>query len=328
MSSSFPRHPADGHHHWLSWIDWKSLLLGSMASLAVGYVGFVRPAHDRLAQLSAVEGEVSRLTEAVEMLGTAGRDVADTTSLLARLEHQAARLAGAETALERFTALEAALAEQAEQIDALQPRIAAAGDAIEATEAALVAAESLAGRARDSEGLAEDAEASIERVAGLHRDLHDAIAGFDAFSPLVERLEGLAASLAAEGDGIATAETRLGRLIGLQRQLVAGSVGLDDAAETLARLGDLRDGLAGITGTVGELQRFVVNVMLLEPAVDRAVRALEPVVEFTRAGRRLESATTEAATKAAATTAPAEDAAAACDGEVDLAATPEHASTR
>jgi len=299
MSSSFPRHPADGHHHWLSWIDWKSLLLGSVASLAVGYVGFVRPAHDRLAQLSAVEGEVSRLTEAVEMLGTAGRDVADTTSLLARLEHQAARL-----------------------------RIAAADDAIEATEAALVAAESLAGRARDSEGLAEDAEASIERVAGLHRDLHDAIAGFDAFSPLVERLEGLAASLAAEGDGIATAETRLGRLIGLQRQLVAGSVGLDDAAETLARLGDLRDGLAGITGTVGELQRFVVNVMLLEPAVDRAVRALEPVVEFTRAGRRLESATTEAATKAAATTAPAEDAAAACDGEVDLAATPEHASTR
>jgi hypothetical protein len=39
---------------------------------------------------------------------------------------------------------------------------------------------------------------------------------------------------------------------------------------------------------VGQLQRFVVDVMLLEPAIVRAVRALEPVAEFTRSGRRVE----------------------------------------
>ena len=48
------------------------------------------------------------------------------------------------------------------------------------------------------------------------------------------------------------------------------------------RLTDLAEMLSGASGTVGQLQRFVVEVMLLEPAVGRAMRALEPVVEFTR----------------------------------------------
>jgi hypothetical protein len=52
------------------------------------------------------------------------------------------------------------------------------------------------------------------------------------------------------------------------------------------RLTDLAGTLADASGTVGQLQRFVVDVMLLEPAIVRAVRALEPVAEFTRAGRR------------------------------------------
>ena len=66
----------------------------------------------------------------------------------------------------------------------------------------------------------------------------------------------------------------------------AGDLQAADAA--LVRLGDLAGSLADASGTVGQLQRFVVDVMLLEPAIVRAVRALEPVAEFTRAGRRVE----------------------------------------
>jgi hypothetical protein len=66
----------------------------------------------------------------------------------------------------------------------------------------------------------------------------------------------------------------------------AGDLQAADAA--LVRLGDLATSLADASGTVGQLQRFVVDVMLLEPAIVRAVRALEPVAEFTRSGRRVE----------------------------------------
>ena len=37
--------------------------------------------------------------------------------------------------------------------------------------------------------------------------------------------------------------------------------------------------------TVGGLRRFMVDLMLLEPTVTRAVQALDPVVEFTLAGQ-------------------------------------------
>ena len=60
------------------------------------------------------------------------------------------------------------------------------------------------------------------------------------------------------------------------------------------KLSDLAESLATATGTVSQLQRFVVDVMLLEPAVGRAMRALEPVVEFTQAGRRADTKNTAA----------------------------------
>jgi hypothetical protein len=41
-----------------------------------------------------------------------------------------------------------------------------------------------------------------------------------------------------------------------------------------------------------------VDVMLLEPAIGRAVRALEPVVDFTRAGRRVDVRAVDAASDA------------------------------
>jgi hypothetical protein len=57
-------------------------------------------------------------------------------------------------------------------------------------------------------------------------------------------------------------------------------------------LSDLAESLATAAGTVGQLQRFVVDIMLLEPAVARAVRALDPVVELTKAGRGVDAKTT------------------------------------
>jgi hypothetical protein len=76
--------------------------------------------------------------------------------------------------------------------------------------------------------------------------------------------------------------------VNLEARLVQASVDVRAADAALVRLTDLAEMLSGASGTVGQLQRFVVEVMLLEPAVGRAMRALEPVVEFTRGEQKVD----------------------------------------
>jgi hypothetical protein len=86
------------------------------------------------------------------------------------------------------------------------------------------------------------------------------------------------------------AEERLRRLVALKSSVVSGADHLDDADAALSRLQDLRDGLRNATTTIGDVQHMIVDVMLLQPAVDRAVAALKPVIELTRTARQADPA--------------------------------------
>ena len=123
----------------------------------------------------------------------------------------------------------------------------------------------------------------------MHEQLEAGLATLDAAVPAAARLAGLSARLAAEDDRGAEAGERLKSLIALETGLLGAGGDLAAADAALVRLTDLAESLGDAGGTVGRLQRFVVDIMLLEPAVSRAVRALEPVVEFTRAGRQVDS---------------------------------------
>jgi hypothetical protein len=50
------------------------------------------------------------------------------------------------------------------------------------------------------------------------------------------------------------------------------------------------------SGTLGELQHLLVDMMLLEPAVQRAKLTLKPVMEITRMSRQLKSQPTNSLT--------------------------------
>lgn len=52
---------------------------------------------------------------------------------------------------------------------------------------------------------------------------------------------------------------------------------------------ELRDGLIRSNSTLSEIQHLVVDMVLLEPAVKRAMLSLKPVVEMTRLSRQIES---------------------------------------
>jgi hypothetical protein len=134
--------------------------------------------------------------------------------------------------------------------------------------------------------VARATEATLGSVEAIQREIAAGVAALDAAVPAAEQLTALAKSLAGQAAAGELAAARLQGLVALEQGLVRATADLQAADAALVRLTDLAGSLADASGTVGQLQRFVVDVMLLEPAIVRAVRALEPVAEFTRAGRR------------------------------------------
>jgi len=264
-------------------LDWKSALTGGTIVMVVAYVGLVAPAWR---QVTALEGHVARLAASVESLNASRDGVTRATSLLERLEAQADRLAAAERTLDRFETLGDRLV--AHRIDELHYGIVASGTAISEAEAALADVNALAVRVTATRDTARDTAASLSAIDAVHGELTAALKTLDAAAPTAERLGDMATMLAHKADESEVAATRLAGLVALETGLVTLTGQLHAADSTLLRLTDLAETLADASGTVGQLQRFVVDVMLLEPAIGRAVRALEPVLEFTRAGRRVE----------------------------------------
>ena len=306
-------------------MDWKSALVGGGIVMVMAYVGLVAPAWR---QVSALEGHVAKLASAVAALNATQADVDRGSGLLASLEAQAARLADAEAMLGRVEAIEDRILDQAGrldgaaatlariddlhgQIDGLHERIdASAGaidsstEAIAAVDAALGAIDEVGDRAVATRDAARESTAALAAVDAVHEQLEAGLATLDTAALAAGRLAGLSARLAEVDGQSAEAAERLDSLLAIQDSLLATTADVAAADAALVRLTDLAESLGDASGTVGRLQRFVVDIMLLEPAVGRAVRALEPVVEFTRAGRRLEGR--DGQTRAVAE--PAEDA--------------------
>ena len=90
-------------------LDWKSALTGGGIVMVVAYVGLVAPAWR---QITALQGHVARLAVSVDSLNESRDGVTRATSLLERLEAQAARLAAAEATLDRYESLATRIADQ------------------------------------------------------------------------------------------------------------------------------------------------------------------------------------------------------------------------
>jgi len=149
-------------------LDWKSALTGGMLVMVVAYVGLVAPAWR---QVRALEGHVARLAASVEALNESRDGVSRATSLLERLEAQAARLAAAERTLERFETLGDRLVAEADsveaagttmdRIDELHHGIVASGSAISEAEAALADIDALSVRVAATRETARETATSL-----------------------------------------------------------------------------------------------------------------------------------------------------------------------
>lgn len=128
---------------------------------------------------------------------------------------------------------------------------------------------------QDQAGQIESADAALRRIAAVQERL----------AAQTERLARLGSTLTAQAVDIDDAQDQLDRLVGLKSELLHHSSDLVAAETTLVHLQELTDWLASSAAVVGDLRHFVVDVVLLQPSVERAREALEPVISLTRAGR-------------------------------------------
>lgn len=273
-------------------IDWKSALFGGAVMMAASYLGVMRPASR---QITVLEAQVSRLVASVDALDASRDGLGRATSLLGRIEAQAARLAAAEAAVARFEVLGSRLVNQApalaavdatlDRVESLHARIAERAAVIDDVATTVAEMDELTTRVTAARETTRAAVAAVDAVRG---DLEAGTSRIIAAETAVDRLVGLARSLADRQDEAVVAAARLDELAGLQHRLLRTTSDLEAADAAITRLADINLALGDASGTLGRLQRFVVDIVLLEPTFNRAVRALEPVVEFTAAGRRLE----------------------------------------
>jgi len=277
-------------------IEWRSAVVGGLVVVTLAYVGMVRPARHEIARL---EGHVARLAASVEALNASRDGVSQATSLLARLEAQADRLASAEATLRRFEGLAEGLTAQSAGLDEatavldrseeLHRSLAARTAAIDEAQSAVNGLDSLVERAAGTSDVAARIGDSLTVVETTQGHLQTGLASLADAVPAAERLAGVADTLARGKDQAIAASEGLDRLLALRDGLARTTTDLRAAEGALVRLTDLAVTLSDASGAVGQLQRFVVDVMLLEPAVARAMRALGPVVEFTETGRRIDA---------------------------------------
>jgi hypothetical protein len=112
-------------------------------------------------------------------------------------------------------------------------------------------------------------------------------------------LSAIRARLQQESQQVAPARASLDGLVTLKDNLLARTADLADAVETLETLGDLEHQLVDSVQSFDRVRRWLVEVVLFEPAVERAVTILKPLTDLSNL-RRLNPADLRQAARAVA----------------------------
>lgn len=191
-----------------------------------------------------------------------------------------------------------------EKSNAVQQDLIDSAAASTEAELALSRLSTLRMRLLRSIGYLEEAEPILTEVNRLHQSLLDTESLNQEASDVAEDLISLNKTLVNEGEQVLEAEFALNELIDLRTQLDAQSIDIDksqdtlqglvdvkddvlaqtadiaDAIETLERTADLTDQYQEATESFAAMQRWLTDVILMEPTLRRAMNTLEPISEL------------------------------------------------
>jgi hypothetical protein len=195
-----------------------------------------------------------------------------TVEAIARLrelaEAEGARVMDARRALESLIELESRTLAERERAE----RAVTSVEQWERLNDRLVHASEHAAEARDA---SEDLIAIKETILCGNDDLHPqaARAALDELVRLRERLQN-------EATEIAAAHTGLDGLLSLKDRILARTADLAETIETLELTGDLNRQLQDAMRQFEGVRRWLVEMVMLEPTVERAVGALKPLADL------------------------------------------------
>ena len=249
------------------------------------------------ARFEKLAGRISAQTSAIEQ-ATVTLEAVD--ALHAGITARAPAVGEASTVLDEMADLSAKIqvsrdsAREARSslavLDALHQDLTVGMTKIDAATPVLDDVQTLVSRIAGSAADVDHATTVQDRAAQLGRSVIETEQRIVDAERTIDRISGLTSSIVEQETVTGPAEERLRRLVALKSSVVSGADHLDDADAALSRLQDLRDGLRNATTTIGDVQHMIVDVMLLQPAVDRAVAALKPVIELTRTARQADPA--------------------------------------
>lgn len=287
------------------------ILLTSLAMIAVGYLCFVRPAQQ---QMQILERQCNKLVIAVKKLQAKDETARHGLKLLTLLDQQSEKIADAEQALTRFSKLRERMMLEAdemvgamaalEQLEDLRSEVAEHYQTLDlashklsemAEVAALITATSdLATKTNGELATLGQQQADISNsVTKLSRQLLTLETQLNIRSNKLPQAEAtlteidkLCDKLADEKDDVVEARQQLSALANLKQEVIKQAANVPAAEAALDQVWDLEAGLLQANNTLSKAKQLAVDMMLLEPVLDRLANTLKPTAEAARLSRR------------------------------------------
>ncbi len=285
--------------------------LAILAVIAASYFGLMLPVQKHMQSL---ERQCNKLVIAVKKLQSKDDTARHGLRLINLLDAQGEKLASAEQALVRFSALREQIMREADEmaqvtaalqqlkevradVDRYSQTLASAAATLgEMSEmsASITASGEIARQANGSLAALDDLQSGLgnsitqlaQQLSALEVQVDNQSQGLPQAKQSLSQIDELCKQLAEETKSLATARQQLAQLGGLKQEVLTQSANLPAAVAALDQIWDLKEGLLLARGTFDKAQQLAVDMMLLEPVLDQVAKTLQPAADATRLSRR------------------------------------------
>ena len=293
--------------HLIDMLDKQNSKIASAETALRELVDLRRRLADESQWIATATAALDQLEEVRAQVNEHGRTLADTSNTLRQMDQVATSTSTALRQVGQVATSIRATRDRAEEargalreLDQLQTELASGLAKVHGTfptlEPVVEDLQQLCDQLADSEDRVNRATMVGQRLATLQGRLVGAAETLPQAEKACSQMGSLCEKLENQVDTVEVADRQLAELSRLKSDLLDQSRNLPEAAAVLTQVWELRDGLIRSSGTLGEIQHLVVDMVLLEPAVKQAMLSLKPVVEMTRLSRQLESPQIESST--------------------------------
>jgi len=257
---------------------WCAFALGGIITFLFVYIGIARPA---AREMSLMRRQMSTLEQSVWEVAGQKKTAASTNDLLALMNSQREQAIAAKQSLVEIRQLHSDIIEQSQEI-----------------QNAMVAASQLGSLKDMLLANSERADKAAE-VLSVSEDLYHRLAtASDATDLAVKASEDLFAlrtDLIDNGSEVEVAQDNLNELIALKDTVVSETSNLADAIETLELTNELGVRFHEAALSFQNIRHWMVEVVAMEPMLQRCQKTLEPLTQLTSLDRMAPSQLREVA---------------------------------